>query len=337
MTVLVTGGSGFIGSHLVDHLLETTAADVRVLDDFSTGDRSNLAHIDTDRLEVRDGDVREHDDVRRAGSDVDAIYHLAAAVGVQRILDHPLESLRTNLRGTEHVLDVATREGAPTFIASSSEVYGKAETLPFNETNDRVLGPTTVPRWGYASTKAVDEFLALAYHEEHGLPVVVGRYFNIVGPRQTGEYGMVVPRFVEQALREEPLTVYGDGTQKRCFSHVADAVTATYELLDTPEAHGEVFNIGSPNPTSINDLARDIIEAADSSSSITHIPFEEVYGDDFEEPARREPDVSKLRETLGWVPETGLNRIIADVLAERDGETSTTGQLDHEHEREDDE
>ena len=319
MTVLVTGGGGFIGSHLIDHLLTETDEHIRVLDDFSTGDPSNLAHLDTDRVTIKDGDVREGETVIKAATDADTIYHLAAAVGVEKVVDEPLDSLRTNLKGTENVLEAALAEGASVFIASSSEVYGKSESHPFSEDGDRVLGPVDVPRWGYASAKAVDEFLGLAYQEQHGLPVTVGRYFNIVGPRQIGEYGMVVPRFVGQALAGEPLTVYGDGTQQRSFTHVADAVKATHELLETTQAHGEIFNIGTPNPTTINGLAERVLEHTDSTSAITHIPFEEAYGEDFEEPDRREPDVTKLRETLGWAPELNLEKILTDVIAEKDG------------------
>jgi len=315
--ILITGGSGFIGSHLVDHLLVVTNGNIRVLDDFSTGRRSNLAHLDTERVRIENGTVRDYETVRNAVKDADSVYHLAAAVGVQKIVEQPLDSLRTNLHGTENVLDAAVKDSTPVFLASSSEVYGKGLSGSSAESDDRILGPTDVPRWGYASGKATDEFLALAYHDEHGLPVVVGRYFNIVGPRQTGQYGMVVPTFVEQALAGEPLTVYGDGTQTRSFTHVHDAVKLTQELLETPEAHGDVFNVGAPEPTSINDLAERVIELTESESEITHLPFEEAYGEDFEEPDQREPDVTKIRETLGWAPEADLDRILEDVIAER--------------------
>lgn len=317
MTVLVTGGGGFIGSHLVDHLLTETNETIRVLDDFSTGEPSNLAHLDTDRVTIKDGEVRETETVSNAATDADTIYHLAAAVGVEKVVNEPLDSLQTNLTGTENILEAALAEDAAVFIASSSEVYGKSDSLPFSEEDDRVLGPIHIPRWGYASAKAVDEFLGLAYHEQHGLPVTVGRYFNIVGPRQIGEYGMVVPTFVEQALAGEPLTVYGDGTQQRSFTHVTDAVKATHELLETTQAHGEIFNIGTPNPTTINQLAERVLEHTDSASAITHVPFEEAYGEDFEEPDHREPDIIKLRETLGWAPELDLDRILTDVITER--------------------
>ncbi|MDR5673675.1 GDP-mannose 4,6-dehydratase [Halalkaliarchaeum sp. AArc-GB] len=317
MTILITGGGGFIGSHLVDHLLEETGERILVLDNFSTGSPANIRHIDDDRLAVRDGDVRDDQTVENVVSGVDSIYHLAAAVGVEHVVENPLASLRTNLHGTENVLEAAREHDVPTFLASSSEVYGKSEAVPFSEADDRVLGPTSVPRWGYAAAKATDEFLALSYHETYDLPVTVGRYFNIVGPRQTGKYGMVIPTFVEQALSGEPLTVYGDGTQTRSFTHVADAVELTHELLETPEAHGEVFNVGAPDPTSITDLAERVIELTGSDSEITHVPFEEAFGENFEEPDQREPDVSKLQSVLGWAPEADLDRILEDVIEEQ--------------------
>ena len=317
MDVLITGGAGFIGSHLADHLLERTEDRIVVLDDFSTGSAANLAHVDSDRLVSVDGDVRDSDLVADLIAGVDAVYHLAAAVGVQRIVDDPLSSMRTNLHGTETVLEAAAADGTPTFVASSSEVYGKSDAVPFEEDDDRVYGPVTSPRWSYATAKAADEFLALGYHAEHDLPVIVGRYFNIVGPRQTGQYGMVIPTFVEQALTGEDLTVYGDGTQTRSFTHVVDAVAVTHELLTTPEAHGEVFNIGAPNPVSINELAERVCDLIDTDSEITHVPFEVAYDENFEEPDRREPDVNKLRATLGEAPETDLDRILRDVIAER--------------------
>ena len=322
MTTLVTGGAGFIGSHLVDHLLAETQEDIRILDDFSTGDIGNNRHLDTPRVEIVEGDVRDYQTVADAAQGANRIYHLAAAVGVRKVVDTPLDSLRTNLHGTENVLEAARTANTPVLIASTSEIYGKSEDLPFAEGDDRVLGPTDVPRWGYATAKAADEFLALSYHDEYDLPITIARYFNIVGPRQTGEYGMVIPRFVEQALNGEPLTVYGDGTQTRSFTHVAGAVQITRELIETPEAHGTVFNVGAPDPTSINDLAQRVIELTDSDSEITHIPFEEAYSEDFEEPDHREPDVSRLAAVLGWHPKTDLDEILKDVIAERQsGET----------------
>jgi UDP-glucose 4-epimerase len=323
MSVLITGGAGLIGSHLVDHLLAETEQQVVLLDDFSTGRESNLAHLEMDRLEIIDGDVQNESLVSELVANADTVYHLAAAVGVENIIDNPLDSMRTNLRGTENVLEAAAVDTTPTFIASSSEVYGKSEAAPFAEGDNRVYGPTDSPRWGYATAKAADEFLALGFYAEYDLPVVVGRYFNIVGPRQTDQYGMVIPTFVEQALAGDDVTVYGDGTQTRSFTHVEDAVSITYELLTTSDAHGEVFNVGAPGPTSINDLAKRVIELAGSDSEITHIPFAEAYDEDFEEPDEREPDISKLRDVLGRVPTADLDRILRDVINERTNEVTT--------------
>jgi len=324
MTVLITGGAGFIGSHLVDYLLEETTKEIIVFDNFSTGTTDNLEHLDTDRVELREGDIRNVQKVNQAVREADEVYHLAAAVGVKNIVENPLSSLKTNLTGTENVLQVAAQENTPTFIASSSEIYGKSTEVPFAEKDDRIYGPTTSPRWSYATAKAADEFLALGYRTEHNLPVVVGRYFNIVGPRQTGQYGMVIPTFVEQALNGEDLTVYSDGTQTRSFTHVEDAVKVTTSLLETVTAHGDVYNIGAPKPTSINDLANRVIELTNSDSDITHVPLSEVYGDDFEEPDEREPDVSKLKQTIGWAPDTNLNQILQDVITERQNRQELT-------------
>lgn len=315
MDYLVTGGGGFIGSHLVDRLLRKNATEVLIIDDFSTGDKSNLSHLESNRISVIDGDVRDREVVERAVNKVDAVFHLAAVVGVKRVVNQPLEALQTNLHGTENILEAAASSETPVFIASSSEVYGKNEAVPFSETSDRVLGPTEVTRWGYASGKATDEFLALTHHAKYDFPVVVGRYFNIVGPRQSGRYGMVIPRFAEQALNDQPITVYGDGTQTRSFTHVHDAVEITHELLETSAAHGEVVNIGAPERTTINKLAECIVEITGSDSEISHIPLEDVYGPDFEEPDHREPDVTKLRELIGWAPEADIERILHDVIA----------------------
>ena len=314
MSILITGAAGFIGSHLVDHLLTETDQRIIVLDDFSTGSKSNLAHLNTETIT---GDARNSSLVTDLVARSDAVYHLAAAVGVERIVDNPLESMQTNLEGTENILKAAADDATPTFIASSSEVYGKSEAVPFSEDDDVVYGPARSSRWGYATAKATDEFLALAYHTERDLPVVIGRYFNIVGPRQTGQYGMVIPTFVEQALAGDDLTVYGDGTQTRSFTHVEDAVSITHGLLTTSDTHGEVFNIGAPDPTSINDLAERVIELTESDSDITHIPFAEAYDEDFEEPDEREPDVSKLRDAIDRSPPADLDRILRDVVDER--------------------
>jgi len=318
MSTLVTGGAGFIGSHLVDVLLERGEDEVIIYDNFSTGERQNIQHVSSDeRVTVLNESVTDYEPLAKAVQNADSIYHLAAAVGVKRIVEEPLESMQTNIRGTEHVLEAAAESGTPTFIASSSEVYGKSDSVPFAESDDSLYGPTTSERWSYAVAKAADEFLAQAYHKEHDLPVVVGRFFNIVGPRQTGQYGMVIPRFVEQALTDDPLTVYGDGTQTRSFTHVKDAIEAITTLLATPAAHGEIFNVGTPEPVSINNLANRIIELTDSHSEITHIPYDEAYNEDFEDPQQREPDISKLDTMIDWTPENGLDDILQDVIAER--------------------
>ena len=319
MQTLITGGGGFIGSHLATYLFHETEDDILLLDDFSTGDPDNVSHLtDHQRVELVQGDVIDKEAVEPLVERSDRVFHLAAAVGVQRIVDKPLRSMRTNLIGTENILDAAVDDQTPVFVASSSELYGKSDDVPFAESDDRVLGATSSLRWSYASAKAIDESLALAYHRDHDLPVAIGRYFNIVGPRQTGQYGMVIPRFVEQALANEPITVYGDGTQTRSFTHVADAVKATFELLTTPEAYGEVINIGSPDPTSINELAERIIDLTGSDSEIMHVPYEEAYNENFEDPQQREPDVAKLEATLGWHPSTDLDRILRDIIEERE-------------------
>lgn len=317
MHVLITGGAGFIGSHLVDHLLAETDATITALDNFSTGVESNLAHVDSDRLNLVTGDVRDETAVRETVEEADEVYHLAAAVGVEKIVDEPLKSLQINLTGTENILEAAVEDKTPVYLASSSEIYGRNEETPFSETDNCVLGPPTATRWSYATAKAADEYMALGYNEKYDLPVVIGRFFNTVGPRQTGQYGMVVPTFVEQALNDEPLTVYGDGTQTRCFGHVHDVVEIVHKLMTIEDAYGEVFNIGAPEPTTINALAERVIELTNSNSEITHILFEEVYGEDFEEPDHRKPDVSKLRDTVGWAPNTELDAILEDVIAER--------------------
>ncbi|WP_257301049.1 NAD(P)-dependent oxidoreductase [Haloarchaeobius sp. FL176] len=315
MTILVTGGAGFIGSHLVEYLLAETDESVLVLDDFSTGREENLPG--SSRLELVDGDVCDQELIEDLVDRSDSVYHLAAAVGVEKVVDEPLDSLRTNVEGTRYVLDAAAVVGTPVFVASSSEIYGKSTAVPFREDDDRVIGPTSVPRWGYANAKALDEFYALAHHDENNLPVVIGRFFNTVGPRQIGEYGMVIPTFVEQALADDPITVYGDGTQTRTFMHVHDTVEAVHGLMTEPEATGRVFNIGSSDSVSINDLAQRVKELAGSKSTIEYVPFEEAFDEDFEEPDHRQPDVTRLRDTLGWTPDSDLDRILKDVIAER--------------------
>lgn len=315
MSILVTGGAGFVGSHLVDYLLETTAADVTVLDDLSTGSRTNLSHHrDNERLRLEIGDVRDRETVDRLVATADKVYHLAAAVGVKRVTDRPLESFFINLEGTERIFEAAAADGTPVFLASSSEVYGKNPKVPFKEDDDRVIGQPDALRWGYATAKSADEFLAFTYHRNHDLPVVVGRFFNVVGPRQVGEYGMVIPRFIQQALGDEPITIYGDGTQTRSFLHVEDAVRAVHGLVEAPGTDGEVYNIGSEKPVTINELAETIVSLTGSESELSHVPFEEVYGPDFEEPTNRQADISKIVDAIGWEPERRFRSIISDVI-----------------------
>jgi UDP-glucose 4-epimerase len=318
MRALLTGGGGFIGSHFAEYLIRETTYDVHIVDDFSTGTPENLEHLtDESRVELTELDVRDTDAMRDAVTKADQVYHFAAAVGVERVVNESLLSLQTNVEGTKNVLEPAAEDGTPVFVASSSEVYGKSMDVPFAEDDDRVFGPTTVPRWGYANAKALDEFFALAHHNENGLPVVVGRFFNIVGPRQVGDYGMVIPTFVEQALRDDPLTVYGDGTQTRSFTHVEDACEVVFDLMHTDAATGDVFNVGSSEPVSINELAERVKDVTDSDSTVEHVPFDEVYGDDFEEPARRYPATEKLESVLGYAPDTDLDSILADVVEEQ--------------------
>ena len=319
--VLITGGAGFIGSHLVERLLER-GEHVTVLDDLSTGRRANLAAVEGRQgLELVEGSVLDQDLVSRLVGKVDVVYHLAAAVGVDLLLRHPLRSLETNIQGTEHVLRAcaAIEGGRRVLIASTSEVYGKNDKDALSEDDDRVLGSARLSRWFYASAKAIDEAFALAYWHERRLPVTVVRLFNTVGARQTGRYGMVVPRFVRWALRGEPLRVYGDGQQTRCFTNVHDVVHALIALTETPSAAGEIFNIGQPNEIRIVDLARRVIELAESSSQLKLVPYdaEEAHGEraaGFEDMRRRVPDASKLFAYTGFAPRITLDQTLREVI-----------------------
>lgn len=309
---LVTGGSGFIGSHLVESLV-ADGAQVTVLDNLSTGSRANLDAV-RDRVGFVQGSVLDDLLVDELVADVDVVVHLAAAVGVKLVIDQPLRSFVTNVRGTETVLEAAHRYRRKVLIASTSEIYGKNEHAPFSEEADRVLGPTTVWRWGYSTSKGVDELLAYAYHAERGLPTIVARLFNTTGPRQTGAYGMVLPRLVGQALAGEPLTVYGDGGQSRCFCHVADVVTALRGLLDEPLAEGRIFNVGSTEEVTIRELAGRVIRISGSSSTIRLVPYGEAYEEGFEDMRRRVPDTTRIRETIGWTPRVALDDIIREMV-----------------------
>lgn len=315
MTTLVTGGCGFIGTHLVRHLLSRTDDDIRILDDLSAASQESVVEFEkNERVDLFEADIRDVGAVSEAAAAVDEIYHLAATLGVENVIENSLSSLEVNLRGTENVLAAAADVDASVFVASSSEVYGKSSDTPFAEDQDRVLGPTTVPRWGYAGAKAVDEFLALSYQRERDVPVVVGRYFNIVGPGQSPDQGMVIPTFVRQALDGRDLTVYGDGTQTRCFTHVQDAVEVTVELMEQ-NCYGEVFNVGRDEETTINRLAQEIVRLTETDANITHVPFDEVYGEDYEEPPVRQPDTTKLAAEIGTTPSTSLKQILEDAIA----------------------
>lgn len=306
MRVLVTGGAGFIGSHVVDCLIQH-GDEVTALDDLSTGSLRNIRHLQDDpNFRFSNASVLDAEAVDAEVAQVDVIYHLAAAVGVQLIVDRPLQSLITNIKGTENVLEAAQKHRVKILLASTSEIYGKSQNGPFKEDDDRVLGSPRKLRWSYSTSKAVDEILAYVYYKELGLPTVVVRLFNTIGPRQIGHYGMVVPRFIAQALRGEPLTVYGNGSQSRSFTSVDDVVKAMTKLMEKPEAEGDVFNVAGRSEISIRALAELVIDRTASSSTIVNVPFEEVYGEGFEDMARRAADTTRLEAATGFRCETSL-------------------------------
>ncbi len=314
-TALVTGGAGFIGSHLVEFLLARGDA-VIVLDNLSTGQMQNLSHLTAhERLKISLGSITDpvlmSDLVRQA----DVIFHLAAAVGVKIVAEDPVRTIETNIYPTEFLLRLAVQSGKRFFLASTSEVYGKNPKERWSEEDDLLFGPTSRPRWAYGCSKAIDEFLALAYFRKHALPVVIGRFFNVVGPRQVGNYGMVIPRFVDQALAGGPIVVYDDGEQERCFAHVKEVVRCVVALTETPGSAGQIFNIGSDEAVSMKDLAREIAQVINPQIAIEHISYTEAYGADFEDVRRRVPDVSKLERTLGFKPSTPRSEIIRDIVA----------------------
>ncbi len=318
MRVLITGGAGFIGSHLAEEHL-SRGEEVYIIDDLSTGSLDNIDGFRKDprhgkRLFVHVDTILNHDLMIELVGTCDRVYHLAAAVGVRYILEHPLESIRTNIQGTEKVLELCAKFKKEVFVASTSEVYGKHLHAPLVETDNIIYGPSSKFRWSYAASKLMDEFSALAYHRTRGLAVVIGRLFNTVGPRQTGAYGMVVPRFVSQALKNEPLTVYGDGSQTRTFTYVKDVVAALTGLMASEGAVGEVFNIGGTEEISILDLARKIIALAGSGSDIQMIPYEDAFARDFEDMQRRVPGIEKIRRAIGFEPATGLDEILGKVI-----------------------
>jgi UDP-glucose 4-epimerase len=307
---LVTGGAGFIGSHLVDGLI-SGGWSVVALDDLSTGSNRNIRHLlDHPGFRFVEGSVLEAPLVDSLVAESDVVYHFAAAVGVQLIVDRPLQSLLTNIRGTEVVLEAAERHRVKPLLASTSEIYGKNQNGPFKEDDDRVLGSPRKLRWSYSTSKAVDEILAYVYFKDKGLPTVVARLFNTIGPRQTGHYGMVVPRFITQALRGEPLTVYGDGKQSRVFTDVADVVEACIKLATDPKAEGGVFNIAGTTEITIKDMAKLVIEKTQSKSNLVYVPYEKVYGEGFEDMARRMADTSRLESTIGYRCKTTLDQTL---------------------------
>lgn len=312
---LITGGAGFIGSHLCEALLQRGHR-VVAIDDLSTGRLENIAHLrQLPHFQFVRESITNLQVLDRLASEADVIIHLAAAVGVKLIVEDPVRTIRTNIIGTEAVLTTANRYGCKTLIASTSEVYGKGVKVPFCEEDDCLLGPTSHSRWAYATSKAVDEFLGLSYFNQFQLPVVIMRFFNTVGPRQTGQYGMVVPRFVRQALRNEPLQVYGDGKQTRCFADVSDVIQAVVRLADHPQALGQVFNIGSTEEISIHELARRVILLAESSSSIEFVQYEDAYAPGFEDMQRRVPSLDKISRLIGYAPRTTLDEILKRVIA----------------------
>jgi UDP-glucose 4-epimerase len=312
--VLITGGAGFIGSHLAEELLSRGHV-VHALDDLSTGSMANIRHLrDDPGFSYTIDSCHDSRVVAELVDDADYVFHLAAAVGVQLIVDSPVRTIETNVHCTEIVLAQANKKHRPVFVASTSEVYGKSATVPFREDGDMVMGATTRGRWAYACSKALDEFLAIAYNRERGLPTVVGRLFNTVGPRQTGRYGMVVPTFVRQALGGRAISVFGTGEQRRCFCHVRDVVRAMADLAARVDLYGEVFNIGSTEEVSIIQLARRVKTAIGSDSEIVLVPYDEAYGEGFEDMPRRVPDISKIHTALGWKPSAGLDEILAEII-----------------------
>ena len=317
MKALITGGAGFIGSHLAERLLGD-GHEVVAVDDLSTGGLRNLSGIiDHERFRFVQDDVRNSDTLHVLISQCDLVFHLAAAVGVQLIVDQPVHTNETNIHGSEVVLATAYKFRRPVLIASTSEVYGKSEKVPFREDDDTVLGSTRFSRWSYACSKAIDEFLGLAYHEQYGLPVVVVRFFNTVGPRQTGQYGMVIPRFVERALRNEPLLIYGSGKQSRCFGYVGDVVNAVIELMQTEAAPGRVYNIGATEEITIEHLADKVIDLTGSRSEKRFVPYEEAYGRPFDDMMRRVPCLERIQKAIGYAPSTGLDEILRLVIEEK--------------------
>ncbi len=314
MKSLITGGAGFIGSHLAEELL-SRGEEVFIVDNLSTGSIDNIKHLkDNKNFTVVIDSVLNKPVLEELISKADRIFHLAAAVGVKLIMERPVDTIETNVLGTENVLNLANKYHKKVLVASTSEVYGKHRDHTLSEMNNMVLGPTKKRRWAYACTKALDEFLSFAYHEEKKLPVVVVRFFNTIGPKQTGQYGMVVPKFIKSALLNNPITVFGDGTQSRSFTYVKDAVRAVLMLMDRPEAEGDVFNIGDGREITILELAKKIKKMTNSSSAITFVPYDDAYGKGFEDMERRAPDISKIRKFIGYEPSINLDQVLEIII-----------------------
>ena len=314
MRVFITGGAGFIGSHLADHYVNAGHT-VTLLDNFSTGSKSNIAHLEG-KVTIIDGDIRNIELIDQLTQDSDLVLHMAAALGVNTILESPLESMSTNITGSEVVLNAAAKFNKRIIIASTSEIYGKNPKQPLTETDDRVVGAPQKIRWTYSDAKAIEEAMAFALHQEKKLPVTTVRLFNTVGPRQTGRYGMVVPRFVHAALKNEPITIYGDGTQSRVFCHVADAVQAIATMAATNSTIGDVYNVGGTGEVTIKQLAEQVLAVTGSKSVITYTPYSEAYPAGFEDIQRRVPDISKIKSAINWAPTKNLKQIISDIAAE---------------------
>jgi UDP-glucose 4-epimerase len=316
MRILVTGGAGFIGSHLSERLI-ADGHYVTVLDDFSTGSKNNLRSLQiNDQAKIIEGSILNDSLVSKVTKENEYVFHLAAAVGVFNIVNNPLASLLTNIRGTENIFECALQNNIPVFLASSSEVYGKNISDSLRESDDRILGSPITLRWSYSEAKAIDESLAYAYFVERKLETRIVRFFNTVGPRQLGAYGMVVPRFVRSALNNEPITIYGTGEQSRCFGHVYDAVEAVIKIAFSPDTIGKVINIGNDFEISINELAKRVIFETNSKSSIVHVPYEEAYGHGFEDMERRVPNIELINQLVGWRPERDLSTMISDIAKE---------------------
>lgn len=314
MRILITGGAGFIGSHLAERLLND-GHQVHVIDNLSTGILENIESFKSHpKFSYTIGSILDRDLLDKLISKCEQVYHLAAAVGVKYIIENPLLSLKTNIVGTDNVLELANKYKCKVLITSTSEVYGKSDQLPFNETADRLMGPTQISRWGYACSKSIDEFYALAFFREKKLPVVIARCFNTVGPRQTGQYGMVLPKFVKAALLDQPIIIYGSGKQTRCFADVSDVVEAFICLMKDKKCEGEIFNVGTTEVISIEDLAKKVKEMCGSKSKIEHMAYEDAYEQGFEDMMHRMPDLTKIKDFIGYEPKIKLDEIIQRMI-----------------------